>query len=153
LGGWGAVKRNFRGSHFKMSDEEWNELKKLILEKNPELEDEIENLEKEGQNGSNEDYDLSAGKNHIVRDICYLISKNDNISENDLFEFLRENVNDDLYWKAYYQRSNKDNSPKYNLNAARTLNLVFKNKLALTNTGNELVNTVTPEELFTYSTC
>lgn len=157
LGKWGAVRRNFMGSHFKMSDEEWNELKRLILEKNPELKNEIENLEKEDEAGSNGDYgnvdfyDLNAGRAHIVRDICYLISQKGNISENDLFELLRGNVSDDSYWKAYFQRSNKNNSQKYNLNAARTLNLVFKNKLELTNLGEKLVNAVTPEELFNYN--
>ena len=40
---WGAVRGGFRGSHFKMSDEEYNELKRLILIKNPELEEVINN--------------------------------------------------------------------------------------------------------------
>ena len=37
LSQWGAIKMGFRGSHFKMSDEEYNELKRLILEKNQDL--------------------------------------------------------------------------------------------------------------------
>jgi hypothetical protein len=45
LGEWGAVKMGFRGSHFKMSDEEWMELQKLILDKNPELENKIFDLD------------------------------------------------------------------------------------------------------------
>jgi len=159
LSQWGAVRINFMGSHFKMSDEEWNELKRLILEKNPELKSDIEELEKEDESKhvssfgviDKNYYDLNAGRAHIVRDICYLISQNDNISENDLFELLRENVNDEWYWKAYYQRSKKENNPRYNLNSARTLNLVFRNKLELTDLGKELVNSITPEELFTYN--
>jgi len=157
LSQWGAVKRNFMGSHFKMSDEKWNELKKLILEKNPELKSQIEDLEKEDEPkfdtcfGTIRYYDLNAGRAHIVRDICYLISQNDKILENNLFDILRENVKDEEYWKAYFQRSKKDNSPEYNLNAARTLGLVFKNKLELTELGNELVDSITPDELFTYN--
>ena len=50
---WGAVKMGFRGSHFKMSDEEWMELQKLILDKNPELESKILDLE----NGIDHQYD------------------------------------------------------------------------------------------------
>ncbi|HHY00746.1 MAG TPA: EVE domain-containing protein [Methanothermobacter sp.] len=37
LSDWGAVRFNFRKSHWKMKDEEWFALKKLILSKNPEL--------------------------------------------------------------------------------------------------------------------
>ena len=39
-----ALRRGFRGSHFKFNDEEYNELKSLILEKNPNLKKEIELL-------------------------------------------------------------------------------------------------------------
>lgn len=48
LSQWAPVKKThfkFQGSHFKMSDEEYNELKKLILEKNPKLETEFHDLE------------------------------------------------------------------------------------------------------------
>jgi Cdc6-like AAA superfamily ATPase len=38
LSNWGAVKFNFMKAHFKMSETEWQELKKLILEKNPGME-------------------------------------------------------------------------------------------------------------------
>ena len=37
LKAWGAIKSNFRGSHFKMSSNEWKELIRLIIEKNPDL--------------------------------------------------------------------------------------------------------------------
>lgn len=159
LGNWNIVRKNFIGSFFKVPPKEWERFKALILEKNPELENDIENLENEKKAELMKDtgtisagyYDLNAGRAHIVRDICYLISKNDNISENNLFEILKENVKDDLYWRAYYQRSTKNNSPGYNLRSARTLKLIFKNKLELTDLGNELVNAVTPEELFTYN--
>ena len=45
---WNPVNKShfqFHGSHHKMSEKEWNALKKLILEKNPELKKPIENLE------------------------------------------------------------------------------------------------------------
>ena len=41
LKNWAPVKKRhfkFHGSHFKMSDEEWIELKRLIIENNPQLE-------------------------------------------------------------------------------------------------------------------
>ena len=41
---WAPVKKShfkFQGSHFKMSDEEWLELKRLIIEHNPQLEEKI----------------------------------------------------------------------------------------------------------------
>lgn len=41
---WGAVKMGFRGSNFKMTNEEWEELKKLILEKNSGLKNEMVEL-------------------------------------------------------------------------------------------------------------
>jgi len=40
---WAGVKMHFGRSHFKTSEEVWNELKRLILEKNPELKDLIDN--------------------------------------------------------------------------------------------------------------
>ena len=46
LSNWTPVNKKhfqFHGSHFKMSDEEYNELKRLILIKNPELEEVINN--------------------------------------------------------------------------------------------------------------
>ncbi len=48
LSKWKPVNRShfqFQGSHHKMSENQWNALKKLILEKNPELKKPIENLE------------------------------------------------------------------------------------------------------------
>lgn len=95
-------------------------------------------------------YNLDAGRAHIVRDICYLISRNDNLSENQLFNLLRENIIDDNYWIAYYQRSKSNTSPKYNLNSARTLDLVHKDELKLTKLGEDLVNNITQEEIFTH---
>ncbi len=94
--------------------------------------------------------ELDAGRAHIVRDICYLISKDKNLTEEKLFKILKEKIEDNNYWKAYYQRFKKENSPQYNLNSARTLNLVYKNDLKLTDLGNELVVNITPEETFTY---
>ena len=154
---WSAVKMRFRGSHFKISNEQWDELKKLILKKNPNLKEDIEFLEQEDEIEENEGqgsigfYELSAGRAHIVRDICYLISHNLNITENELFDLLRKNVgeNDD-YWRAYYQRSHKNNSPSYNLNSARTLGLVHRNQLKLTELGEKLVKVVTENELYDY---
>ena len=46
LESWAAVKMHFGRSHFKISNNQWKELRRLILEKNPELESDIENLEK-----------------------------------------------------------------------------------------------------------
>ncbi|GAB6056496.1 hypothetical protein JCM15415_18120 [Methanobacterium movens] len=154
---WGAVKLNFRGSHFKMTDEEWEEMKKLILEKNPELKNEITDYESHdiGQEEILPEiigfYDLNAGRAHIVRDLCYLLSENDYLSENELFDDLRKKVDDDDYWKAYFSRSNENTSPQYSLNSSRTLGLVEKTSLKLTELGEELVQKSTPEELFTYN--
>ena len=101
-------------------------------------------------NGELDFYDLNAGRAHIVRDIVYLISKNKIITENELFNLLRKNVKNESYWKAYYQRSNKQNSPKYNLNAARTLKLIKENELKITDLGKKLVNATSQKELFTH---
>lgn len=46
LSDWGAVRFNFRRSHWKMTDEEWLALKKLILSKNPELKYILEPMKK-----------------------------------------------------------------------------------------------------------
>lgn len=160
LSKWNPVNKKhfqFQGSHHKMSDEEYDELKKLILEKNPRLKEEIESIENDEEPidyvgfGEEDYYDLSAGRAHIVRDICYLISKNPNLKDDDLFQLLRDKVGDNEdYWKAYYQRSNKRTSPKYNLNAARTLRFVEKNELSLTDLGKNLVDKITKDELFTF---
>ncbi len=156
LSNWGAVRMGFRGSHFKMSQEEWKEIIKLILGQNPELEVEILNLENILSNGTiNPETihynDLSAGRAHLVRDLCYLIEKNSNLSEKKLFDILRRKVgNNDNYWKAYFLRSNKNNSPQYSLNSARSLGLVEKNSLHLTETGKELADLSTSNELFTH---
>ncbi len=45
LSDWSAVKMGFRGSHFKMSEEESEELKKLIIADNIKLKKDIENLD------------------------------------------------------------------------------------------------------------
>lgn len=42
---WGAVRFNFRKAHWKMSEDEYLKLKKLILEKNPQLKSYFDNLE------------------------------------------------------------------------------------------------------------
>lgn len=44
LKNWGAVKMRFGKSHFKISNEQWKELKKLILNKNPKQKDLIKKL-------------------------------------------------------------------------------------------------------------
>ncbi len=153
---WGVVRKNFRGSFFEVPPKEWNEIKRLILEKNPELKDKIDELEKRNSendlNQMGDYYDFNAGRAHIVRDLSYLISKHENLTEKELFDLLRESVgNNEDYWKAYYQRSNKENSPKYNLNSTRTLNLVQKDELKLTDLGKELVSKTTEDELFTHN--
>lgn len=148
---WGAVKFNFRGSHFKIKDIEWDEIKRLILEDNDTL-NEIKDLdEEETLPESIGFYDLNAGRAQIVRDLCYLLSENNYLRENELFEDLRKKVDDDDYWKAYFSRSNENTSPQYSLNSARTLGLVEKASLKLTEHGEELVQKATPEELFTYN--
>lgn len=58
LSKWTPInKKNFifQGAHHKMSDQQYNELKKLILEKNPDLEDQIKELE-ERENHSPQHY-------------------------------------------------------------------------------------------------
>jgi len=91
------------------------------------------------------------GRAHIVRDICYLISKNEIPSEKDLYGLLKEKVADETYWKAYFQNCQKENCPKYNLDSARSLNLVQNDRLKLTKLGEELVEQIDPNELFTYN--
>lgn len=96
-------------------------------------------------------YDLNAGRAHIVRDICYLISEYDFSSEDELFNKVREKIGDNTdYWKAYYQQSTNNTSPAYNLNSARTLHLINNDELKLTAKGKELTNVVNGKELFTY---
>ena len=94
--------------------------------------------------------DIEAGRAHIVRDICYIISNNENLNEEELFTNLRLNVIEDKYWVAYYQKSNENTSPKYSLNSARTLDLIHKDELKLTKLGEELVGNITPKEIFTH---
>lgn len=151
-----AVKIGFLGSHFKMFQGEFEELKRLILEKNPELKNDFEILEKNyssKENDSNEDvvFNVGWGRAHIVRDICYLISENPNIKEDALFELLIEKVGDNSdYWRAYYQKAKKHNSPKLNLKSARNLMLVEFDKVELTDLGQRLVKNVTEKELYTH---
>ena len=42
---WHAIKMNFGGEHFKIPNNHWTELKRMILEKNPELEQPISDLD------------------------------------------------------------------------------------------------------------
>ena len=91
------------------------------------------------------------GRAHIVRDICYLISKNEFPTEKALYGILGENVVDETYWKAYFQNCQKENCPKYNLESARSLNLVQNDELKLTKLGEELITQTDPNELFTYN--
>lgn len=133
------------------SNEELNEDLKVFLdvfellgtfEEDFKQNDEISDKEFEG---------VGWGRAHIVRDICYIIKENSNLIEENLYELLRENVGDnDKYWRAYYQRSNKHNSPKLNLESARNLYLIKPDNLELTSSGNELVRNVTEDELFTH---
>lgn len=91
------------------------------------------------------------GRAHIVRDICYLISKNEFPTEKPLYGLLGEKVVDEAYWKAYFQNCQKENCPKYNLDSARSLNLVQNDELKLTKLGEELITQIDPNELFTYN--
>ncbi len=150
LSQWSAVRMGFRGSHFKMSEEEFSELMGLILDKNPEQRKYIEViLENHSINEST--FIVGWGRAHIVRDICYLVNENPSINEDVLFNLLRDKVGDNgNYWKAYYQRANKQTSPKINLASARNLKLIKPNILELTDWGCELVKNVTPNELYTH---
>lgn len=159
---WNAIKIRFMGTVFDVPEDKWLEIKKLIIKKNPELKsiinqmdsNEISNDKLTPENlediDSKDYYDIDAGRAHIVRDICYLISINDNLTEENLSNIINSNIKDDKYWIAYYQRGNPKNKPKYNLNSARTLNLVETKKLELTNLGKELVNNISEAELFTH---
>lgn len=151
LSQWSAVRMGFRGSHFKMSDEEFSELIGLIIDKNPQQRRDVENIIK--YNSIDERaFTVGWGRAHIVRDICYLINENPNINEEELFNLLRGKVGDNgNYWKAYYQRANKKNSPKLNLDSARNLKLINPDTLELTDLGLELVKNVAKSELFTHS--
>lgn len=151
-----AVKINFMGSHFKMTNKEFEELNRVIIQNNPELEDKINEFLDINNlydlSDPNIDFrDIGMGRAHIVRDICYLINNNPQSTEEELFDLLRENLKSDKYWKAYFQRTDGKNGPKINLNSARSLNLVDKNSLKLTNLGQELVNNLDNNELFTYN--
>ena len=150
LSQWGAVRMGFRGSHFKMSEEEFSELIGLIIDKNPEQRKDIEVIvEKHSINEST--FIVGWGRAHIVRDICYLINENPSINEDGLFNLLRDKVGDNgNYWKAYYQRANKQTSPKINLDSARNLKLIKPNILELTDLGHEFVKNITPNELYTH---
>lgn len=150
LSQWGAVRRNFMGSHFKMSNEEWNELKKLILEKNPELVEPLNKIE-EGSKSSCFN-DGHRGRAHITRDICYILSNNENISAEELKNMLIQQVGDnENYWRAYFQNCQKENCVDYNIESARSLNLINCTELCLTEKGKELANKISPDELFTHN--
>ncbi|NYB26086.1 MAG: AAA family ATPase [Methanobacteriaceae archaeon] len=147
LSNWAPVRKKhfkFQGSHFKMSDEEHEELKRLILEKNSELAYKFEELESEY-------IDIGWGRAHVIRDICYLISENPNLIEKELFKILKDKVgNNNDYWRAYYQRAKKENIPKINLESAQNLRLIEPNSLRLTSLGQELTQNVEIQELFTH---
>ncbi len=109
-------------------------------------------------NNSQSDKDLSnlnidAGtKAHILRDICYLIS--DGISDIDnIINTMKNKISDETYWKAYALRSKKENAIKYSLEKGKELNLIDETNgvLTLTEKGNELVNSLDKNELFTYN--
>jgi predicted RNA-binding protein with PUA-like domain/energy-coupling factor transporter ATP-binding protein EcfA2 len=149
---WNAIKIRFMGTVFNVPEDKWLEIKKLIIQKNPELKSLMNQLEGSNMLGDGLGfYDIEAGRAHIVRDICYLISQDKALNEDELFNLLKINIRDDNYWKSYYQRSNGINSPKYNLNSARYLDLVDKSELKLTKLGEELVSTISGEESFTHN--
>lgn len=53
LSNWNIIRKNFMGSFFEMPSKEWDRLKTLIIDRNPELEDEIINLVPEKSNKKN----------------------------------------------------------------------------------------------------
>ena len=81
---WGAVRFNFRRSHWKMSDEEWIELKRLIISHNPQLEDEInlltENIVEENDLNNNfskrsKIWKITPGEGGVLEDLWKLFKK------------------------------------------------------------------------------
>jgi len=151
MSNWGAVKGNFIKSHWKMNEKEWNEMKKLILHKNPEIKDALESLL--NNNSSECHNDNHRGRAHITRDTCYLIGSNDDIVvEEDLEKLLIESVGDNEdYWNAYFQNCIKENCVRYNIESARSLGLIDCDSLKLTGLGHELVNALEEDEVFTYN--
>lgn len=95
--------------------------------------------------------DVDFGRAHIVRDIIYLIKENNGMNPEEIFQLLRNKVDNNLkYWKAYYQNSKIENKLRFNLNSARTLRLIDKEEFKLTKLGEELASNVSDWELFTY---
>lgn len=127
---------------------EVDRIKKLTI--NGSLEKKLENISDTlDQDIDFEDIDF--GRAHIVRDIIYLITKNDEMNSEEIFQLLRNNVGDNLeYWKAYYQNSKIKNKLQFNLNSARTLKLIDKEEFKLTELGEELASNVSNWELFNY---
>ncbi|BDZ68775.1 AAA family ATPase [Methanobacterium ferruginis] len=134
-----------------MSKKEWQALKKLILTKNPDLNNkslnDMEGIESD-PSCINQNH---RGRAHITRDLCYLIFNNPNILEDDLKQHLIQEVgeNDD-YWNAYYQNCQKENCVGYNIESARSLGLIECDELRLTAKGMKLVNAVDKNEIFTH---
>lgn len=163
LGQFGVVRKNFMGSFFEVPPKELKRFKTLILEKNSEIADDVNQLlsdhktEKEDVNGiSNSNgseciNDNHRGRAHITRDVCYLAHKNPNITDKDLINLIIDQVGDNQdYWEAHYQKCLPENCIKYNIESARSLGLVNCNKFELTDKGLELINQLENNELFTY---
>ena len=75
LKSWQAIKMNFGKSHFKISNNAWKELKRLILEKNPYLENLIED----------------------IPNIDSLnVKKNQSPSKNSFLKFIKETYNEEI---------------------------------------------------------
>ncbi|WP_414469261.1 AAA family ATPase [Methanobacterium sp. ACI-7] len=143
-----AIKMHFGRSHFKVSNKEWEELKRIIIDKNPELIElinEIDELKSPCFNNGHR------GRAHITRDICYIIANNKNLTEEKLKDILIQSVDDNEdYWKAYFQNCKKKNCIGYNIESARSLNLIDCDDLSLTEIGNELVNKISSDELYNH---
>jgi uncharacterized protein YjgD (DUF1641 family) len=163
LGQFGVVRKNFMGSFFEVPPKELKRFKTLILEKNSEIADDVNQLlsdhktEKEDVNGiSNSNgseciNDNHRGRAHITRDVCYLAHKNPNITDKDLINLIIDQVGDNQdYWEAHYQKCLPENCIKYNIESARSLGLINCNKFELTDKGLELINQLENNELFTY---
>ena len=107
---WGAVRFNFRKAHFKMSETEWQELKRIILEKNPELKPSIENLETDKH--TPKIWKITPGEGDKREELWEIFRKNqcigigwmDNKVDYSKFESV-EDVNNELI--NYYGKSKK----------------------------------------------
>jgi MoxR-like ATPase len=130
LSNWGAVRAGFRGSHFKMSDDEWEEMKRLIIEKNPELENQFSSFDDETTH-NNPENKAKTNKKHLeepkiwkitpgegeVRDTLWNLFKKDNTIGIGWFDNKVDYSNfksiDDVKKKLFeYSGERKDSSGK-----------------------------------------